>query len=191
MAAVSAGRVQIEPLITDLPRVWVAVELSPTSTILSGGEADLDEALNRCVARGIPFVPRTMPFAFHTPELNEVRSRFLAEIPPLAPLPTLVQFYSSVVGGPIQTTELVVDYWSRMFTEPAPFMAAVDAITNDGFDTFVEIGPHPILGAAVAEIARARGRGHVAVHAAMSRDDHGARMHELTQALHLRVDSAP
>ena len=40
--------------------------------------------------------------------------------------------------------ELNPMYWFRNVREPVYFTSAIEAQLNDGFDTFIELGPHPI-----------------------------------------------
>jgi pimaricinolide synthase PimS2 len=81
-----------------------------------------------------------------------------------------VPFYSTVAGMPIDGRELGVEYWTRNLREPVLFATAVSRLIADGFDSFVEMSPHPLLVPAVQESLRAENRAGVAV-GSFVRDD--------------------
>ena len=56
------------------------------------------------------------------------------------------------VRGP----ELDVEYWWRNFREPVHFAQGVERLLKEGFSTFVEISPHPVLSGSVLECAGQR-----------------------------------
>lgn len=171
MAAISLSREETERHIAAVPRLWVAVELSPTLTIISGEDHSVEKVLEFCRSKGIHVVPETTPFAFHTPEMLPLRETFFASSPDLVPAESEVAIYSSVTGGQISGTDMEMSYWWRMMAESALFSTAVTAMIRAGFETFLEIGPRPILASAVAESARALGRHDVVVNATMTPDD--------------------
>src|SRR5260370_8082821 len=65
----------------------------------------------------------------------------------------------AVTGMLVDAPALHAEYWWRNMREPVRFQAAVEAAIQDGINTFVEIGAHPVLGgpvrACLAHAARA------------------------------------
>ena len=49
-------------------------------------------------------------------------------------------------------------YWARNLREPVRFAAAVQALVADGHDTFIEMGPHPVLVGAIQQELSGRAR---------------------------------
>ncbi len=56
-----------------------------------------------------------------------------------------VPAYSTVTGKLIEAGELDADYWWRNMRNPVLFRQAAEAAIGDGFNTFVELGAHPVL----------------------------------------------
>ncbi len=49
-------------------------------------------------------------------------------------------------------------YWWRNVREPVQFAATVQRLLADGYDTFLEIGPHPVLGGSIQECRQKTGK---------------------------------
>ncbi|MFL6111413.1 MAG: type I polyketide synthase, partial [Catenulispora sp.] len=62
-----------------------------------------------------------------------------------------VPFASSVTGGLVPGPELDGEYWCRALREPMRFDSALRRLRDDGFGVFVEVSPHPVLGAVLAQ----------------------------------------
>ena len=62
---------------------------------------------------------------------------------------------STVTGEPVRGDEIDADYWWRNVREPVRFADGVARLLDDGCTALVEIGPHPVMAAALAEIALA------------------------------------
>ena len=56
---------------------------------------------------------------------------------------------------PVRGDEIDADYWWRNVREPVRFADGVARLLGDGCTALVEIGPHPVMAAALAEIALA------------------------------------
>jgi myxalamid-type polyketide synthase MxaD len=78
-----------------------------------------------------------------------------------------LDMYSTVTGTNIRGQSLSPSYWRRQVREPVCFAEATSAMLADGYDCFIEIGPHPSLltdieataathGAAVSTLASLR-----------------------------------
>ena len=60
-------------------------------------------------------------------------------------------FYSAVSGGVLDGVGLNADYWYRNLREPVEFEQATASLLQDGFRTFIEISPHPVLTVGIGE----------------------------------------
>src|SRR6185295_10574323 len=49
--------------------------------------------------------------------------------------------------------ELNASYWWRNVRQPVRFASAIEQALRAGCNTFLEIGPHPVLASSLAEIA--------------------------------------
>ena len=85
-----------------------------------------------------------------------LREEVLELLAPTSPLERRgPSFYSTVTGGPIDTTALDAEYWYRNLREPVRFEQATRQLLADGFTALIEISPHPVLAMAVEQTAEA------------------------------------
>ena len=60
-------------------------------------------------------------------------------------------FYSSVTGDLLDTSELDAAYWYRNLRDTVRFEDATRTILQNGYRTFVEASPHPVLAVGMQE----------------------------------------
>ncbi|HET7695299.1 MAG TPA: type I polyketide synthase [Vicinamibacterales bacterium] len=151
-------------------RVSVAVSNAPRATVLSGDPETIDLLMARLTAEGVFCKRVKVDVASHSPQMDVLLGDLRRGIDGIAPRAASVPFYSTVAGTLTDGAELGVDYWTRNLREPVLFATAVARLCADGFDTFVEMSPHPLLVPAVQESLRAEKRAGVAV-GSFVRDD--------------------
>jgi acyl transferase domain-containing protein/acyl carrier protein len=144
-------------------RVGIAAENSPHSTVVSGSPEALAELLSHCAAEEIRARQIAVDYASHSPQVEAARERLLAELAPISPRPSRVPVYSAMTASPIAGEEMGAEYWYSSMREPVRFAPAVSRLLADGFTTFVEASPHPVLVPAVAECAAAAEREAAAI----------------------------
>ena len=66
-------------------------------------------------------------------------------------------FYSTMTGGLLDTRELDAGYWYRNLRQPVAFAAATQALLAQGYGTFVEVSPHPVLTGSIQDSIDAHG----------------------------------
>ncbi len=81
---------------------------------------------------------------FHSHHMEPLKEELLASLGAFKTTATTIPFYSTVEGKEVKGEELNPMYWFRNVREPVYFTSAIEAQMNDGFDTFIELGPHPI-----------------------------------------------
>ncbi|GLZ28438.1 hypothetical protein Lesp02_06280 [Lentzea sp. NBRC 105346] len=147
------------------PGVEVAAVNGPSSTVVAGDPAALEEVLARVDrARRVP-----VDYASHSVHVEAVRERLLAELSPVRPRRAAVPFYSTVDLRWLDGAELTAEYWYRNLRQPVEFESAVRSLVADDHQAFVEVSPHPVLTADVQEIAA-----DAVVGGTLRRDDGGA-----------------
>ena len=88
-------------------------------------------------------------YAFHSSQMDPLTKELRASLEELQPKALDVPLFSTVSGQTVQGEELDADYWCRNMRQPVLFKQAVDQAINAGINTFLEIGAHPSLTAAV------------------------------------------
>ncbi|MER5650313.1 beta-ketoacyl synthase N-terminal-like domain-containing protein [Streptosporangium sp. NPDC002524] len=153
-------------------RLSLAAVNGPASVVVAGDTDALAGLLAGCEADGVRARTVRVAYASHSPQVEAVRSRLLADLAPIVPKASEVPFYSTVTGRPADTTGLDAAYWYRNLREQVRFADAVGALLGDGHTLFVECGPHPVLSVGVQESAEAVGA-EVAVVPTLRRDQAG------------------
>ena len=131
---------------------------------MGGAPDEIDRLLDLLQADPArPFGRRLhVDYAFHTRQMDPFAPELRASLAGLAPRDGEIAMYSTVTGKPVGAHALDAGYWWRNVREPVLFQAAVEAAVEDGINTFVEIGAHPVLGGPVrACLADAGGAGTV------------------------------
>ncbi|WP_380283417.1 type I polyketide synthase [Kitasatospora purpeofusca] len=165
MLSVLASAERIAPRLEGLTdRLSLAAHNSAASVAVAGDPDALDELLARLTADGIKArrVPGLM-VASHSPQVEAVRERLLADLAPVEPRAARIPFYSTVTGAVQDGGGLDADYWYRNMRRPVEFERAVRALLADGHTAFIEASPHPVLAMAMQETFEDAAAGAVAV----------------------------
>jgi acyl transferase domain-containing protein len=129
-----------------------AILLGPNSTSLAGPEEAVVEFLTRCAIDGVYARRVRVDIAYHSslvePVLDELRSA-LADLPGARPLSSTA-FYTSVLDDPRAVPGFDAAYWAANMRRPVRLVDAVRAAAQDGFRTFLELSPHPVLAPTLA-----------------------------------------
>jgi acyl transferase domain-containing protein len=151
MASVELPAAELEEALAGYEdAVSIAAYNSPTSAVLSGDSAALDELLAGFEARKVFFRRLRTPGGGHSPFVEPLRAELVERLADVAPRPAPVPIYSTVEGAPLGAQQDAV-YWGRNLREPVRFSGAVDAMVEDGYEIFLELTPIPVLQAGIAE----------------------------------------
>ncbi|WP_435817557.1 type I polyketide synthase [Micromonospora sediminicola] len=167
-------------------RVALAAVNGPTSVVVSGDAAALDELVAHYESRGVRVRRVPVDYASHSAHVEPLREHLLARLAAIEPRTGTVRFRSTVTGDWTDTAGLDADYWYRNLRETVRFDDAVRDLTAAGYRTFVEVSAHPVLTMAVQDSAEAvTGPDAVTVTGSLRRDEGGLdRFHRSLAALH-------
>jgi acyl transferase domain-containing protein/acyl carrier protein len=84
-------------------------------------------------------------YAFHSQQMDPFTGELRDSLRGLRSKAVTTPMFSSVTGEAIHGGELDADYWCRNMRQPVLFKRAIDRAIDAGFDTFLELGPHPSL----------------------------------------------
>jgi myxalamid-type polyketide synthase MxaE and MxaD len=158
MAAVALSLEESQRVLAASPgRLSVAAVNAPESVVLSGEAGPLAEILETLSARGVLCRDLGIDYAFHTEQMEPLMGELSQALRKLASRPPSIPMVSTVTGDFVTGDGLDGDHWARTMREPVRFAAAIDRLAADGFDLFLEIGPHPVLAGPISECLLARG----------------------------------
>ncbi len=136
--------------------VEIAAQNASNSTTISGTTEGLAEVLRRARRARVASITLDIAYPFHSHALDPEREGTIAALAGLRPQATRIPLISSVTGAPLGGEALDGAYWWSNIRAPILFQAAAEAALREA-ELFIEIGPRPILGTIVADIARNAG----------------------------------
>jgi acyl transferase domain-containing protein/NADPH:quinone reductase-like Zn-dependent oxidoreductase len=154
MAAIGVSREQAETEIAPWRDSVVVAAINSSESVTVSGDADSIAALCAAQEAAGRFVRLLdVERAFHSPYMSKAGDLLADALGGIATAATTVPLYSTVTGNTIAGQALDAKYWRRNLCEPVDFAAAVRKLLEDGFDTFIEVGPHPALLPNIATLA--------------------------------------
>ncbi|MER5886569.1 amino acid adenylation domain-containing protein [Streptomyces sp. NPDC001941] len=150
MALVELPVAEVEELIAPYgPALSVAVVNTAASAVVSGDVAAVEELLDSLADTDVFSRRIASDTAGHSAHIDPMLPWLAEELADLRPGTWRVPFYSTVTGAVLDGEALDGRYWCRNARETVRMDRALDALVADGFDVFVEISPHPVLGMAL------------------------------------------
>lgn len=134
-------------------RLSIGAVNGPRNIVLSGETAVLEEALAALTARHISHRKLPVQYAFHSAQMKQFGDELVAQLGEVRTASPTVAVYSTVTGSLAENVDFDATYFGRNLREPVRFANAMQAMLNDGCSVAIEVGPHPVLGSAIAECA--------------------------------------
>jgi phthiocerol/phenolphthiocerol synthesis type-I polyketide synthase C len=131
-------------------RVSVAAINGPTSILLAGDPAAVDQVVARLEAKDVFCRRVAVDVAAHSPQVEPLAAELAGLLDGIRPGTARLPMHSTVTGRPLDGTELDAGYWAANLRRPVRFGAAIENLREAGHRTFIELGPHPVLLHAVA-----------------------------------------
>ncbi|XTZ15525.1 type I polyketide synthase [Micromonospora echinospora] len=154
-------------------RIALAAVNGPTSVVVSGDVAALDELVAEYESRGVRVRRVPVDYASHSAHVEPLRERLVELLAGLSPQSAGVRFWSTVVGEWLDTTGLDAEYWYRNLRQTVRFDEAVRSLVTAGYSTFVEVSAHPVLTMAMQETVEAVADAAVTVTGSLRREEGG------------------
>jgi len=126
-------------------RVSLAGLNGPSSVVLSGGLAELEEIGQVLQRREIRTRPLQVSHAFHSPLMEPMQADFEAVLHQLDFTRPGLPLASNLSGTLDPDAGASADYWFRHVREPVAFEPSMRALLDEGYRVFLEIGPRPVL----------------------------------------------
>ncbi|MGW7386601.1 SDR family NAD(P)-dependent oxidoreductase [Streptomyces sp. NPDC054794] len=150
MAAVQATEDEVLPVLPE--GTGVAAVNGPTSVVVSGPEAGVDEVVRHFSEAGRKTKKLTVSHAFHSPLMEPMLAEFEQIATRLTYGETSIPIVSTLTGGQVSYEDLAdPSYWVRHVRQAVRFADAVATLDAQGIGTFLELGPDAVLTAMVAD----------------------------------------
>ncbi|MDI1431900.1 type I polyketide synthase [Polyangium sorediatum] len=167
-------------------RLGIAAVNDPGSVVLSGQTVALDEVVAKLEREGVSCRPLRVNYAFHSPQMEPLATELVERLVRVTARRATLAMYSTILSECVEGKELDARYWGRNVQETVQFAGAVDAAIHDGYQLFLEVGPHPVLAANVEQcLAMRKAAGLVAFTLRRNQDERRSLL-EATGALYTR-----
>lgn len=164
---------------------------SPRSVTLSGRPEALEQIARALEGENIWCRFLRVNYAFHSVQMDPIESELKASLRGIQSNAAALPVYSTVSGKLFGPGKFDAEYWWRNVRQTVKFSDAIDALIEDGFTTFLEVGPHPALSGSVSECLKARAaEGFVAGSLRRGEPEHKTLLSSLG-AFHVRGFDAP
>ena len=159
MAALGLSPEDAASVIAPYGEALTIAAVNSLNAVTVAGDAAAIQALGVDLEpNGVFFRPLDLDYAFHSRCMDPIRETLLDRLDGLASQDGRVRFVSTVTGATIKGSRLDAAYWWDNIRRPVQFAPAIASLVYEGFNTFLEIGPHPILDRYVRECLKASDR---------------------------------
>ncbi|MFJ3533761.1 type I polyketide synthase, partial [Streptomyces sp. NPDC090132] len=154
MASVAASVERVEELLGSWAgRVSVAAVNGPSQVVVSGEAVALDELVAECKGQGLRARRIAVDYASHSAAMDVLEADLAVELAGISPRAGDVPLLSTVTGELVDGSGMDGGYWFTNLRSRVRFSEAIEKLSAEGYGVFVEASSHPVLTAAVQEIA--------------------------------------
>jgi polyketide synthase 7 len=161
--------------------ISVAAQNGPSSTVVTGNAAALDELMAGCERDEVQATRIPVDYASHSAHVEALRETLRESLSGLQPRTGDIEFISAVTGAGLDTSILDGDYWFANLRQPVLFEQAVRWSYENGYRTFIESSPHPVLTVGIQESLEDYGDAHCVI-GTLRRNEGGVRRFLLSAA---------
>ncbi|WP_027814965.1 type I polyketide synthase [Paraburkholderia bannensis] len=159
MLAVGLGARELAPLLEPFGgRVEIAAINAPATITLAGETLAIRQLAAQLAERDVFHRLLTVEVPYHSHLMAPILGELETALAPVAGREPVLPVWSTVTGARACGPSFGAGYWPRNVREPVAFMAAIESLLDEGYTTFVEVGPHPVLASAIRECAQARAK---------------------------------
>ncbi|WP_394821616.1 SDR family NAD(P)-dependent oxidoreductase [Pendulispora albinea] len=139
-------------------RVFPAIHSGSRSTVVAGAPEAVDAFLAHLERRNVFHRRVDMDVAPHSPCVRGLQDEFSTSIAGIAPRRGAVPFMSTRTASWLDHEACGPAHWVENFVEPVRFAQAIARLGELGFETFIEVGPHPLVRRDIGSTLEGAGR---------------------------------
>jgi acyl transferase domain-containing protein/SAM-dependent methyltransferase len=139
--------------------ISIAVFNGPTNIVISGMPETLQAVRAALAEREIKTKRLAVTQAAHSHFLDPILDEFESVAQTVTYSPPRLGFVSCLTGRMVESDEVTnASYWRRHLRQPVRFADGMRTLYAEGYQHFIEIGPHPVLSGMAQRIEGAEGR---------------------------------
>lgn len=152
MLAVGLGVLDVLPYLGGREAlVSIGADNGPRTITLAGDADALAEIAEELTEDGVFNRKLQVETAYHSPIMDPLLPALEEGLQDIRPQGATIPLYSTVTSLPAEGDDFGAQYWGRNVRDSVRFYETVQELVNDGFDCFLEVGPHPVLASALRE----------------------------------------
>jgi malonyl CoA-acyl carrier protein transacylase len=146
MVSVMASESQVTEAIKEYTsQVTIAAVNGPESIVISGESGAMATICDMLKNMGIKTKKLQVSHAFHSPLMEPMLTEFEAVAKQVTYNEPKIPLISNVTGTEVGAEITVAEYWVAHVRQPVKFAQGMKTLEEQGYETFLEIGPKPIL----------------------------------------------
>ncbi len=147
MAAIFAPEAQVAAAIAPYAEtVSIAAVNGPENTVISGRRESVRKVLEGLQAEQIKSQRLNVSHAFHSPLMEPILEEFERVASEISYAEPRIGLISNVTGRLVNGDEVSkASYWRQHVRKAVRFSAAMQTLHEQGYEFFMELGPHPTL----------------------------------------------
>ncbi len=126
-------------------KVAIAAVNGPNITVVSGSINALQKVIDDLSAKGVSATQLSVSHAFHSPLMEPMLNEFRQIAREISFSTPVIPVISNVTGSIAGSAIADPDYWTRHVVSPVRFASGMETLFRSGYETFLEIGPKPVL----------------------------------------------
>ena len=146
MVAVFATQQQVSDALRGFEAdVGIGAVNGPQNTVISGRTTVVETVLESLMAQGIEFSRLNVSHAFHSPLMDPMLDEFERVAASITYAMPAIGLVSNVTGKMAGAEVTTAAYWRRHVRDAVLFTDSIATLHSEHINTFVEIGPSPVL----------------------------------------------
>jgi myxalamid-type polyketide synthase MxaE and MxaD len=125
--------------------VSIAALNGPENVVISGRTQAVERIARELEASGVETRALNVSHAFHSPLMEPVRAAFETAARAVTYHEPRLPLVSNLTGARVGKEVSIPEYWISHILKPVRFADGIVAMSKEGCDLFLEIGPKPIL----------------------------------------------
>lgn len=137
---------KIEEICASVDGYVVPVNYNSTQqTVIAGETSAVEKAAELFAVEGARVIPLNVASAFHSKLMEEASKEFFETAKTITYKKPEIKYYSNLTGAELTDFSDMAEILAKHIVSPVRFTSELNAMVNDGFDTFVEFGPNKVL----------------------------------------------
>ena len=137
-------------------KVSIAAINSQSALTLAGDQPSLIKIAEALEVDGVFNRVLKVEVPYHSPLMEPLKDEIRSSLSGLETQAPSIPLYSTVIGALVETAIYDADYWCQNIREPVYFSDTINAMIDEGYRLFIEVGPHPVLSTSIKECLTAR-----------------------------------